>query len=530
MNPNQQKRRLAQVLVTAVSLSIGWGIRGNFGHEYGAMIPGALAAMAAVLLSARADWLPLVPFFAMFGALGWSFGGSISYMQVVGYTHSGHSPSVLYGFACLFVIGFLWAALGGAGTALPAVAGRRRLVELFPPLGLVFLFWWLQGVAIEPWLRSRGWELNWFDTDWLAALLAVIAGLLVALLRRRVDRSTSLILHLAVGWWLGFAILVLALGLRMTPPRGDNWAGCLGMTAGALVYCLRSGLTEVARAALVSGFIGGIGFAAASMLKLVEVTSGYETNWHSILEQTTGLFNGIGIAVAMRGLAARSAAGPLPDGEAEGADALALGARWAEPLAVGFVLAGIPYLNLRKNVADWTRARTVPEVMYGVPAWLWFDLAALITAAGLAFLLVRHVRRPLAVVPASPLGRGQALYLLFLAIMVIGNFERAVVGFADQRLVTEGVIHINAVICAVMLLTAPACAEAAGSAPSAASRPTTAGWRRLVLVGSVAALVSILLDWAIVRAIYGDLFAGHAGLNIRFGPNATTHSSTGAPR
>ena len=77
-------------------------------------------------------------------------------MQVVGYTHSGHSPSVLYGFACLFVIGFLWAALGGAGTALPAVADRRRLTDLFPVLGLVFVFWWLQGLVIEPWLRSSG--------------------------------------------------------------------------------------------------------------------------------------------------------------------------------------------------------------------------------------------------------------------------------------------------------------------------------------------------------------------------------------
>src|SRR4051794_12952043 len=101
--------------LTALALSVGWGIRGNFGHEYGAMIPGALAAMAVVLLSGRDDWPRRVAYFAMFGALGWSFGGSISYMQVVGYTHSGHSPSVLYGFANLFVIGFLWAAFGGAG-------------------------------------------------------------------------------------------------------------------------------------------------------------------------------------------------------------------------------------------------------------------------------------------------------------------------------------------------------------------------------------------------------------------------------
>jgi hypothetical protein len=119
------------------------------------MIPGALAAMAAVLLSSRDDWRPQIVYFAMFGALGWSFGGSISYMQVVAYTHSGHSLSVFYGFACLFVIGFLWAALGGAGTALPAVVDQAFLNSLFFPVGLVFIFWWLQGVAIEPVLRQQ---------------------------------------------------------------------------------------------------------------------------------------------------------------------------------------------------------------------------------------------------------------------------------------------------------------------------------------------------------------------------------------
>ncbi len=30
------------------------------------------------------------------------------------------------------------------------------------------------------------------------------------------------------------------------------------------------------------------------MLKLIEVKSGWQTNWHSILEQTYGLMNGIG--------------------------------------------------------------------------------------------------------------------------------------------------------------------------------------------------------------------------------------------
>ncbi len=107
------------ILLVALSLSIGWGIRGNYGHETGAMFPGAVAAIAVALLSGRADWQRRVAFFAFFGALGWAFGGSVSYMQVIAYTHSGHLPSQVYGFACLYVIGFLWGGLGGAGTALP---------------------------------------------------------------------------------------------------------------------------------------------------------------------------------------------------------------------------------------------------------------------------------------------------------------------------------------------------------------------------------------------------------------------------
>ena len=266
--------------------------------------------------------------------------------------------------------------------------------------------------AIEPWLRARGYELDWYDTDWLAATLALVAAALLGLaVRRRLDRG-----HLAgaaPGRWAGGRVsgfLVLGLGLRMTPPRGDNWAGCLGMTLGAdLCIAVQTGLAEVARAGLVCGFIGGIGFAAASMLKLVEVTSGYETNWHSILEQTTGLFNGIGIAVAMAGLAARVA----PMDQSEEADDQSV--RWAKPLAVGFVLLGITYLNLRKNVAEWVagprdaggdvRRSRLALVRPGVRC---------LVAVGLAVLMVRHMRRPLAVVPASPLGQGQVLYLVLL--------------------------------------------------------------------------------------------------------------------
>jgi hypothetical protein len=501
-------------VLTALSLWLGWGIRGNFGHEYGAMMPGALAAMAAVLLSGRDDWQRRIVYFAMFGALGWSFGGSISYMQVVAYTHSGDSASVLYGFACLFVIGFLWAALGGAGTALPAVVDQVFLNSLFLPMAAVFLLWWLQGVVIEPALKQHGFELFWYDTDWMAATLALVAAIFAWAVRRRLDFGNSLILHLAAGWWAGFLVLVLLLRLHMTPPRGDNWAGCMGMTVGLLWYCRQTGLHELARAAVYSGFIGGIGFAAASMLKLVEVTSGYQTNWHSILEQTTGLFNGIGIAVVVAALARRTR--PLAD--------LPDHRPWTEPFALGFVLLGITYLNLRKNVGQWVDAKSMPAEMAGLSAWAWFNWGYAALAVALVVLWMRHSRRPLAVVPPTWSGKGQILYLGLLWWLVAGNFERALVAFRPERLVTEGVLYLVALACTLVLLLAPG--QTGELTKLEAGTPAARGRSRLaatVAVGLIAATLSILADWAIVRAIYGDRFAGHAGLHTRFRTTATTN-------
>jgi hypothetical protein len=500
------------IALTALSLSLGWGIRGNYGHEYGAMIPGALAALAAVLLSGRADWQERIAYFATFGALGWSFGGSMSYMQVIAYTHSGHSSSVLYGFACLFVIGFLWAALGGAGTALPAVVEESFLAGLIAPMYAVFLLWWLQGVSIAPWLKGRGYNLDWYDTDWLAALLALAAVLAVAAIRRRLDGPTSLILHLAAGWWAGFLILVLALQLRMTPPRGDNWAGCVGMTVGMLWYCRQASMVDLARAALVCGFIGGIGFAGASMLKLVEVTSGLETNWHSVLEQTTGLFNGVGVAVAVAGLARWRP--PLSDARQPLPASLTL--------SLGLFLIGITYLNLRKNVAQWVAAGALAAEMAGIAAWIWFELGYMLLAVAMLVLFVRHRQRPLPIIPESRLGKCQLLYVGLLWWMVIGNFARALVSFTAVRLVTEGVIYLVALACTLILLTAP---DSAGPPPERAAAPrdlhARPGLMATVAVGLLAAVLAVVGDWVIVRAIYGDRFAGHAGRHIRFGPSAT---------
>jgi hypothetical protein len=46
----------------------------------------------------------------------------------------------------------------------------------------------------------------------------------------------------------------------------------------------------------------------------------------------------------------------------------------------------------------------------------------------------------------------------------------------------------------------------------------------IVAVGLTAATLSIFADWLIVRAIYGDRFAGHARLHTRFRTTATTNA------
>jgi hypothetical protein len=132
--------------------------------------------------------------------------------------------------------------------------------------------------------------------------------------------------------------------------------------------------------------------------------------------------------------------------------------------------------------------------------------------------MTRHVRRPLAIVPEGWLGKGQWLYIGLLWWLVVGNFERALVGFTAQRLVTESVIYVVALACTCIVLTGPS-GRPGGEAPRPElPRPELA---RTITVGLVAAAVSIVVDSAVVRAIYGDRFAGHANLHIRFGPNAT---------
>ena len=151
-------------------------------------------------------------------------------------------------------------------------------------------------------------------------------------------------------------------------------------------------------------------------------------------------------------------------------------------------------------------------------AAVWFNIVFGFAALVGIILLSRHLRQPIALVPATALGKGQLLYLAFLATVTVMNFERALAGFGDGRLVTEGVIFINAIVATLLIMTLP---REGKTVPQVGLIDYGHALYRTVWLGVVALLVATLgMTW-VARGLYGDSFSGHAGEQFRFGDDAT---------
>ena len=100
--------------------------------------------------------------------------------------------------------------------------------------------------------------------------------------------------------------------------------------------------------------------------------------------------------------------------------------------------------------------------------------------------------------------------------MVIFNFERALVGFSPHRLVTEGAITLNAIICTVLVVLGPqAIAKQTGSLFSFNDWILqTSIWGVVGLVGTT------IVFWGLKHLLYGKAHAPGASLHIRFGSDA----------
>ena len=95
-----------------------------------AMAAGAMLGMAVCLGSRRPDWQRRAAVAGLFGAVGWAWGGSFSYMEQTFYTVTDSFPDVLYGYSCLFLLGALWAGIGGAILGLAFTLPRGSYATL----------------------------------------------------------------------------------------------------------------------------------------------------------------------------------------------------------------------------------------------------------------------------------------------------------------------------------------------------------------------------------------------------------------
>lgn len=224
---------------------LGWGLRGFIGGgPLGAMIPGAMTAMAlALLLRLDAGQSALL---AAFGAIGIGFGGQETYGQTVGLARV--PETFWWAILGFFVKGGVWGLLGGAAMATAVEHKRVKWRTEFVWSGL--------------------------------ALLTVVT-------------------------WAGWRFInhpkLVYFSNRLDKPREEVWAGLL---LGVLAYLVWMGRGEARRLmwcyALWGGIGGGAGFALGAWIQVAGHGRWPESgiDWWKMMEFTFGLLLGLGYGIA----------------------------------------------------------------------------------------------------------------------------------------------------------------------------------------------------------------------------------------
>lgn len=452
--PPENSRTHSQIrLITlaALSMSVGWGLRGDYGHEAGAMMPGALFGLAVCLAAGRKDWLERAPTLAAICAIGWAFGGQMSYGIVIGYTASSTFANVAYGYAGLFLIGALWGAVGAGLLGLGLTLRRSEIDAVVGPLLAVYLGWkLLEWTGLEARLDAL-W--NPYDTDWIAAAAAFLIALGYGMLAPKARKACEWIAVLAAGWWIGFGLLTVALHLRMTPPRSDNWAGCVGLCAALILYLWRAQHRAALYLLAIGALAGGAGFAVGDFIQMLGRAS-----WGPIgrfgalqgldywkwMEQFFGLLMGAGVALGLSRIVSLHLA-PAEEDEHNGRSGNA---------AVLFLLLGIAWENFPRNVLRWSRDGYLGEKLFGLwPKW-WFGIAAVLLSLLVIVALRRYRAGRLPMIPADPLPRMQWLYLFLLWFFLAVDFTQALPAMRSKTVL---LVHLSfwltAIGCAWLAIT-----------------------------------------------------------------------------
>ncbi len=232
-------RKLA-IVVVALALGLGWAIRGHFGHEHGAAWAGGMAGLAILFAAKRKDWNFRLPTLTALAAVGWGIGGMMSYGILVGMGRADDFGKVFYGLSMLGVVGGLYGYFGGG----------------------------LFGLGLESSEQKK--------PNWPALLTEMMAGGLLA-------------------WY----VLIAQFEWKMTPPRSELWAACLGAAVAMTWYLQRNGFSRSLRLAGYSALGAGFGFSFGNFLQTLGTVSGGAFNWWNLMEFSLGFFGGLGMGYAV---------------------------------------------------------------------------------------------------------------------------------------------------------------------------------------------------------------------------------------
>ena len=256
------------VLFAALAGGMGWGIRGQYGHETGAMIAGLLVSSTLVyLLCPRRSSLSVTRAVA-WGTVAMGLGGSMTYGQTVGLTHDGpllgNWAALRWGMLGLGIKGGLWIGLVGVflGMGLGGIRYRVREMTLLmlALIGAYFMGTSLLNGPFDP--ANRKLPAIYFSDNWYwepaggitprsecwGGLLAAFLLLVVYTGWARKDRLARNLafwgmLGGALGFPLGQSIQAwaawnrdfLSTGPLASIPFGVNWWNMMETTYGAVM-------------------------------------------------------------------------------------------------------------------------------------------------------------------------------------------------------------------------------------------------------------------------------------------------------
>ena len=135
------------VIFSAMAGGMAWGIRGQYGHETGAMIAGVLVSLTACFILCRKMPLEQLVRAVALGVVAMGIGGSMSYGETVGLTHDGplrgNEDAWRWGMLGLAIKGGVW--IGFFGTFLGmGLSGRlytskNMIALMLAALGAYFM-------------------------------------------------------------------------------------------------------------------------------------------------------------------------------------------------------------------------------------------------------------------------------------------------------------------------------------------------------------------------------------------------------